>query len=320
MPKLATAISRPDLGAIAYEYLGEASQRGFVGLSLLPIFETPKQSAQYPVIPMEAILKTKDTTRAPRGAYNRDDYKFELGTYSCQDRGHEEPLDDIESESYRIYFDAEEVATKRAIDKVLRAQEIRIASKLFNATNLSHKDVSVPWNTAATATPQGDVNTAKKAMRDTMGILPNVVAMGWWAFVNLLNTSEIKTALRYTSPIEMGGFEAQKAAIAQYLGVSQVLVGGAVKDSAGKGKATVIADVWDDEYVLLAAVANSPRDLQEPCIGRTFLWTEDSPQNVVVESYREEQIRSNIYRVRHNVDECFVFSGAGYLLGNIIHP
>ena len=57
---------------------------------------------------------------------------------------------------------------------------------------------------------------------------------------------------------------------------------------------------------------------REPVLGRTFLWTADSPQNLVVEQYREEQTRSEIYRVRHHVDDdAFIFTGAGYLLGNI---
>ena len=54
-----------------------------------------------------------------------------------------------------------------------------------------------------------------------------------------------------------------------------------------------------------------------PCLGRTFLWANDSPANLMVEQYREEQTRSTIYRSRQHVDEAFVFSGAGYLLGNL---
>jgi hypothetical protein len=67
----------------------------------------------------------------------------------------------------------------------------------------------------------------------------------------------------------------------------------------------------------LLRVSSGGPDLREPCIGRTFLWTADSPQNIVTESYREEQTRSDIYRVRQYTDEAFVFTGAGYLLSNI---
>lgn len=316
-PDSVSTIIRPDLGAVAYEYLMDAPAQGFIGMAILPIFETVLQSAQYPIIPLEAILKTKDTTRAARSNYQRDDYEFEMGNYACRDRGFEEALDDTERKMYANLFDAEEVATQRATNRVLRAQEKRIAAMLFNTSNLSHTNVSVEWSTAASATPLADITIGKKAMRAASGLLPNVVAMGWSVFVNALNTAELKDAFKYTSPIELGGYEAQRRALAQYFGIGEVHVGGAVKDTAGKGKATTIADIWDDEYILLARTPEMPQDLKEPSLGRTFLWIEDSPESLVVESYREEKIRSDVFRVRHNVDECFVFKGAGYLLGNI---
>jgi hypothetical protein len=65
-------------------------------------------------------------------------------------------------------------------------------------------------------------------------------------------------------------------------------------------------------------VATQPSNLKEACIGRTFLWTEDTPDNLVTEEYREEQTRSNVYRVRQNTDECFVFTGALYLMSNLV--
>lgn len=316
-PDSVSSIIRPELGAIAYEYMMEQSQQGFIGLSLLPVFETVLQAGQYPKIPLEAILKVKDGTRSPRGNYDRDDYKFEMGNYSCQDRGFEEPLDDTERAMYATLFDAEVVAVQRAVNKVLRSQELRIAAKLFNTSNLSYTNISTEWSTAASATPLANVVAGKNSMRASSGLLPNKIAMGWTAFNNVLLTAEIKDALKYTSPIELGGLENQRRMLASYFGVSEILVGGAVKDTAGKGKATSIADIWDDEYVLLARVAENVKDLKEPALGRTFLWIEDSPDILVTESYREEQTRSDIYRVRHNVAEEFVFAGAGYLLGNI---
>jgi hypothetical protein len=320
-PTSSTTIQRPDLGAIAYEYNLEASQRGFIGLSLLPIFDVPLQSSDYPVIPLEALLKIPDTKRAPRSDYARGDWEFEMGTYACEEHGWEEVVDDVEARLYARFFDAEEVATKRAVDILLRGQEARIASMLMNTSNITNtSDVSVAWNTSATATPQADVETAKAAMRASSGLAPNKIAMSKKVFDTVLITKEIKDAFRYTNPIELGGEEVKRRLLAQYFGVDEVLVGGAIKDSAKKGKAASIADLWDDEYILLAAVSIGGPELREPCLGRTFLWTADSPQNLVTEQYREEKKRSNIYRVRHNVDECFVFTGAGYLLGNIIDP
>lgn len=316
-PTSATTLQRADLGAIAYEYALEASQRGFIGLELLPIFDVPEQSADYPVIPIEALLKLQETTRAPRGNYNRSDYNFETGTYSCVEYGWEELVDDVEASLYRRYFDAEEVAVKRAVDTLLRGQEKRVADAVFNTSNITGTaSVSVEWSTI-TATPRADVKTAKAAMRAASGLIPNVMAMSYKVFQNILVITEVCSALQYTNPIQIGAIEAQKSVLAQYFGVDRLIVGDAIRSSAKKGQSFSLADIWDDEYVLLARVSSGGQDLREPCLGRSFLWTADSPQNLVTEQYREEQKRSNVYRVRHNIDEAFIFTGAGYLMANI---
>jgi len=319
-PTSATTIQRPDLGAIAYEYMLEASQRGFIGLQIMPIFETPKQSADYPKIPIEALLKLPETARAPRGNYNRSDYEFEMGTYAAKEHGWEEPVDDVEAALYRRFFDAEEVAVMRAVDIILRSQEARIAAKVFNTSNITATaDVSISWNTSATAVPRTDVNTAKEAMRAASGLTPNVMVISHKVFSCLLVCKAITDALQYTNPLQVNSEEAQRRLLSQYFGL-EILVGNAIKDGAKKGQSYSITDIWDDEYCGLFKVSAGGPDLREPCLGRTFLWTEDSPNNTVVEQYREDKIRSEIYRVRHNTDEAFVFTGAGYLLGNIVHP
>ncbi|MCK5601378.1 hypothetical protein KAR91_05910 [Candidatus Pacearchaeota archaeon] len=316
-PTSSTTIQRPDLGAIAYEYMLEASQRGFIGLDILPIFPVSEQSADYPKIPIEAILRVPDTKRAPRGNYNRSDYEFETGTYACEEYGWEEPVDDTERKLYSRFFDASEVAVKRAVDILLRGQEKRISAAVFNTSNISNTSaVTTEWSAASSCTPRADVSGGKTAMRAATGLVPNVLAISLKVMENLLLAAEITDALKYTNPLEIGGLEAQKRILAQYFGVDKLLVGGAINDTGKKAKSFTITDIWDDEYCGLFKIA-SGKDLKDPALGRTFLWEADSPQNLVTESYREEQIRSDVYRVRHNVDEAFIFTGAGYLLSNI---
>jgi hypothetical protein len=320
-PTSTTTVQRQDLGAIAYEYLIDAPNRGFIGAALLPFFEVPEQSMDYPKIPIESLLKLQDTNRAARGDYNRDDYEFETGTFACKEYGWEELVDDSEANLYRRFFDAEVVAVQRSTDVLLRGQEARVAAMLMNTTNIPNtSDVTIPWNTIATATPYDDVAAAREAMRVASGLTPNKIAMSKKVMNMLLRTKELKDAFKYTNPIEIGAAEVKRRLLAQYFDVDEILVGGAIKDTAKKGQAFSLADIWNDEYILLGAISNGGPQLREPILGRTFLWTGDSPQNIISEQYREEKKRSNVYRVRNNVDEAFVFTGAGYLLGNIIHP
>lgn len=317
-PTSGTTVQRPDLGAIAYEYSLGASQMGFIGAQVMPFFEVAEKSADYPKIPMEALLTEPNIDRAARGNYARSDWEFETGTYSCKERGFEEQMDDSEGALYQRFFDQEEVATLRATDIVLRAHERRVAAKLFDTNNaVGNAAVSTEWSTAASCTPRADVMTAKQAMRAASGLEPNALVMSKKVFENLLVSAEIGDRFQYTRPLETMGMDAQMEVIAQYFEVQRVLVGGALRNSAKKGQAFSLADIWDDEYVSLAVLSSGGMDLREPAFGRTFLWTADSPQPIVVETYRDDPVRSDIVRVRHNVDEALQFTGANYLLTNI---
>jgi hypothetical protein len=313
-PTSGTTLQRPDLGVLAYEYLLDASQRGFIGLDLMPIFEVPDKSADYPIIPIESLIKDQNTKRTARGDYARGNWEFQTGTYDCQEYGWEEPVDDVEARLYSRFFDAEQVSTEIAVDRILRGHERRVAALVQTTAN---SNVTIEWSTAATAKPKADIESAKNALRAASGLLPNAIAMGYVPFVNVLNTVELRDAFKYTSPIEVGGMEAQKRILAQYFGVDRILVGDAQHDTAKKGQSATLADIWDDEYVTLLRISGGGSRLREPVFGRTFLWFEDSPQTVVVETYREEQKRSTIVRARQHVGEAVVYAGARYVLGNI---
>ncbi len=312
-----TAIVRNDLGTIAWEYALDAASRGFVGTEIMPIFSTPKKEGEYPKITTESLLKLQKTARAPRGAYNRSDYTFGKGNYSCAENGWEELLDDSERTLYGdSQLDAEAIAVLRAVDILLRGQEVRIAAKLLSTASLPDAAVGTAWSVAATATPRSDVLDAIESMRSTYGVKPNKMVISEGKKNDLLLTAEITDALKYTNPIELGGMEAQLRILAQYFGVEKVLVAGGQKDSAKKGQSKSLADIWTSTVCGLYA-SDSSRDLKRPSIGRTMLWEGDSPENIVTEQYRAESNRSDVFRARQNTDEVYIFTGAAYLLTGV---
>lgn len=309
-----TAIVRSDLGTIAWEYMVDAVNKGFIGLEVLPIFGTKKKAGAYPLLTVETFLKLQKTNRAPRATYNRSDYQFGSGNYSCDEYGWEELLDDSERELYgQVDFDAEAIAVMRAVDVLLRQQESRIATKVQDTVTLPNSAVGTIWSTSATATPRADVLGVKQTMRNTFGILPNLMTMSEEALNDLLFTNEITDAMKYTNPIEIGGREAQIRVLEMYFGIERILIAGAQKDSAKKGQAYSLADIWDKSKVGLYKVVSS-KDLKDPSIGRTFLWEEDSAENVVTEQYRADDKRSDVFRARHHVGEEFIFTGAAHIL------
>jgi hypothetical protein len=305
--KSGSAIWRPDLGQVVQEFV-EGPQMGFIGLEVMPIFRTALQSGVYPVIPKEALLKISMTDRAPRGGYQRGDWQYERGTFSTTEQGWEEPLDDVEKALFNqeAAGEAERVSTQRAWNKIMRPQEKRIADATFNATNFSANGVTTEWNTYTTADPVGDVKDGIVAFQAQCGMLPDALIISFTTFHDLPRVTAIQNLLKYTYPgIDLANMTS--AILAQLFGVPRVLVAGSVYDSAGKGQDASITNIWDYEYAALVKIA-SGQDITEPCVGRTFLWTEDSPVNPIVESYRDEAIRSDIYRVRHHVNESLIKS------------
>ena len=241
-----------------------------------------------------------------------------MGTYNCEDHGWEEPLDDSEVALYTRFFDAEVVSVELATDVLLRNHEKRVQAVLQNTSNAAGDTaVTNEWDDAANATPKADVTAGIQAMRAASGLTPNVGVCSSKVFENVMVTNEIKTYLQYTSPHLVLGMEAQRQVLARYFGLDEIFVGDGVEDTAAKGQDTVIGDIWDDEYFNLVRVSRGGARLREPAFGRTFLWTGDSPSIVTAEQYREDATRSWIYRVRHNVDEAIVYTGANYVLTNI---
>lgn len=309
-----TGIVRNDLGTIAWEYLIGPDGQGNVGLRVLPIFTTKKKEGRYPVLPAEAFLKLQKTARAARGKYNRSDYQFGKGTYACEENGWEELLDDSERHEFgEADFESEMIATMRAMDVILRSQEVRIAAVVQDTSTMPNSSISISWNTAATAVPRSDVVGVMETMRSTYGIKPNLMTMSHQAKNDLLLTAEITDAFKYTNMIEIGSEKVQLSQLAQYFGIDEIVLTGAQKDTAKKGQSKSLSDIWTATKVGLYKVSSS-RDLKNPSIGRTFLWEEDSPENVVVEQYRAEDNRSDVFRARHHSDEATIFVGAAHIM------
>ena len=306
-PTSDTALQRPELSALVTEYMeSQSAMMGFIGTKVMPLTPVATQTGVYPVLPKEVMMKIQDTKRAMRGKYPSSDWQFEEGFYSTSENGWEEQIDDRERRLYASKFDSDAIATQRAVGVILRGQEKRIADMVFNASNFTAHGITHEWDDAANAVPITDVSTGKNAIRSACGMLPNTLIISYSTYENLKVCKQIRDLLQYTFPgIDIGKLQPNQ--LAQIFDIPQVLVGGAVYDSGKKGQSATVTDIWFNEYAMLTIVSNSS-NISEPCLGRTFMWTADAGSNTVVESYRNEEKRSDIIRVRHDTGESLIAS------------
>lgn len=320
MPAPTSSLStlRPDLGGSFFEFELAASRMGFIGHQVLRPFTTIKQSGPFGKIPLEQLLQKAETKRAPGSRYNRGDWKFETDSFATEEHGWEEPVDDREAEMYSDYFDAEQVSAARARDRILRNAEQRIADIIFDNSNFTNATAGTAWTTHATADPQGDVETRVQAIRDASGLMPNTIIIPWVAFRNLRQTTQFKDAVSSSGAgsSELPG-RIVRQQVAEFFDIPNVLIPDAQKNTANLGQNATLAEVWDKTKVWIGRVAMT-NDIQEPSVGRTFVWQADGGLlEGTAESYRDENVRSDIIRVRHDVDEKLIHTAAGQILTGV---
>ncbi len=307
------SVPRLDLGVTVKEYIDQENE--FIGTKVLPIFRTQKQKATFPAITRESMTRDADTKRAKRGKYNRDGFSAKELAYACVEHGLEDPLDDSERELYATDFDAELVSTQITTRRVLQAQEKRIADHVFNTTTFNSSKLFTdntvnPW-TNPDSKIIDQIRTSKEQIRKNCGIYPNALIASAANLERMKSNSQILDLIKYTArPTDAE----VKTALSDLFGVNQILSGKAIRNTAKEGKAFSGVDIWNDNYVLLAVIAGNGQDLGEPSLGRTFLWIEDSPENITVEQYRANDIRSDVFRVRQYVDERVIDPYFGHLI------
>lgn len=321
-PSGALATLRPDIAGSLTEFDLVQNQANFIWNQILPVFEVQKQAGTFGRIPVEQLLQQRSVTRGNKGGYSRGQWEFDDESYACKEYGAEEPIDDREAAMYSDYFDAETIAAQRAMDAVLRGAEERVAAAIFNTTTWTGSAlttaVGTAWSTAASATPITDVEAAVRKVWDGCGMWPNALIMSRHVFRNLRLCTQVKDAITAS-----GAGDAAKqsditaAMLAQVFDLPYIIVAGGAKNSAKEGQSATFANIWSNSYAMVARIAET-NDIREPCLGRTFHWGEDGSSVMgTVETYRDETVRADIVRVRHDVAEKILYTEAGHLLSNI---
>jgi len=320
-PSTSLATLRPELGASLMSFDLAMSQKGFIAQKVMPVLEVEKQAGPFGKIKIESLLQQRNTLRTSRGGYSRQDWEFTTDSYATIEYGAEEKVDDRDRNLYGSYFIAEQLAASRARDAVLRNYEQRVSNAIFNTTiwtgSALTAAVSTAWSTLATSTPIADVATAKKKVYDNIGLVPNTIIFNYHVFLNLQQNADLIGRIKFSGLQNPNTDDITTEAIAQAFGIKNVLVAGAQYNSANEGQAASLAPLWSDSYAMVCYVAET-NDIQEPCIARTMHWGGDgSVIGGAMESYRDETVRADIIRCRHDVQEKTLLSSAGFLLSNI---
>ena len=164
------ATIRPDLMDAVKEYASDLNSQ-FMALDVLPLANTDFQSGSFGSLPIENLTDQSSAgKRAPGSGYNRQQSEITTDTYTCEEFGFEEPVDDGEARRMGIYFDAELGAAQINEFRLRRAQEVRAAALLFSTGNFAGHTASVTteWSDAA-GVPYSDVQDTILTLKQAVG-------------------------------------------------------------------------------------------------------------------------------------------------------
>lgn len=295
------ATPRMDLGVAFHEYSPERMR--FIADQILPVKPVGKEASTLSVI-QRKNMTIPETKHADGAVYDRVVLYATDMSYACQDHGLEGQLTDRQREKYRNDFDGELETVNGIKTKMMLAREKRIKDLIFNTNTwtgsaLYTDNSGSPWDDT-TVNIITQVGAAKEKVRLNTGVMADSLIIGEATMQNMLKNAGIIARFPGAALITE---QMLRAAMAAIFGLRNLIVGAVAYNSADEGQDFSAADMWVDDYAMVAALGTEGMPMSEPQLGRTILWEQYTAELRYVEQYREEQTKSDIFRVEESIDE-----------------
>lgn len=306
---------RADILTVVEEAQGVDSM--FIGDKVFPAYEQPAKTGQYPKWKLGngELLNADVTVRSPGTAYGRIIRAYDTDSFLCEDRGIEEAVDDTYKKDVSRYFDAEAASAKICLRKIRIGHESRVSAAVMSTTNFGSGLTPIAAYTAANLATINFVADVKQAIAalEGVGVIPNTIVMSKAVFDRVALSTIFIGYLRGSKSTD-SRVNASASSVVEVLrddGIENCYIGRAPKNSAAKGQTFATTPIWPNTYIWVGYVAGG--DPMNGGAGRTMVWNEEGGL-FVAETYRDEQHRSDIIRVRQNTAEKVIDGTAGKLI------
>lgn len=267
-------------------------QGEFIADKVFPSIPVTKQSDRYFVFPKDQWFRTD---AAPRGVSQESAGSgFEIDNtpnYFCNPFALHKDIDDQLRANQDAPLDLDRASAEFVTRALVLKREKDWAAKYFKTslwTGASDFSPSTKWS-ATNSTPIKEIRASITSVHKKTGFRPNklVVARDVWAAIQ--DSSDFLNRIAYTqTKIVSPGL------LASVLEVDEVLIAGAVQNTANEKATAVMAHVFTAGALLVYA---PPRpSLMSPSAGYTFSWTGlygASPQGLRIKRFRMEELASD---------------------------
>lgn len=320
MPTNITTINRQlDLGVAVREFVQR--QEDYIGTKVAPVVPMDDEQGTYYAMTRESIMSEptdEELLTGDDGSTPLDTTTLRPFSYLVRKRKLGELLPDRRLKKLNSVFDYEVAVAEKLAGKLLTQHEKRVAAKLFNTSTFTGASLytddssSHPWATTSTKIATR-LEVAAEIIRGQTGYGLERLSL----IVNQTNLNRMlaNEDLRERSIYVAEATRAQLIqSIAAKIGLKEVVVGSAVRNTANKAQAFASGPVWSSNYVMLAVLSDNPSDFRQPTIARTILWQRSTPDIFTVDQFRDDDREGTVYRVKSDTDEHLADPSFGHLI------
>ena len=300
MIKKSTGFLRPDLKEVLIEKPFNMFQS--IAAEILPESKQMVTGGNIRTIPAGQDTQVIDNRRAPGGTFKRHDFVDSEESFSTFQYGNEAEIDDVEELEVSDFFNMENIVSELARNRMLVAREKRVINAVTDTTTFAavadHFDITTQWTNLA-ATPLADIDAAALKLRAKMGLLKSslTLTLDELVFESIVKCTEIKDALKYTTPVEVMTLDQKAALLRTYLGVNKVRVAGAQVNTQALGADAVFGGIWPQAKMLLSIDSPAGGTISGAGLGYQPVYAKFSP-DYRVEHYDEPERAQRVIRVR----------------------
>lgn len=287
-----------------------------IGEKVAPVYNGGGKAGQYLFRSLEqrGAQRIDENRRAPGTSYAEVTSSWSSDNFEVNDYGYKSTVDDSLKGYADRYLDLE-TSTARILDaKMMLAYEVRVQNLLMSTTSFT----SISATTAYTQANQAicdfvnDVQTACENQR-MLGTIANTIVLSYplWNYIRRLPLFQNYVRGNFPTVLPTIITPEQAAAVFNDQGIERLLIGGAYQDIGGEGQLFLGQPIWTNSYCWVGKIEGG--DFLAGGAMRTIEWAEDGGFKAV-ESYRDEDKRSDVLRVRQSVVEKVVDQRSGTLI------
>ncbi len=303
------------LTSVSVAFMQDQSE--FVADKAFPAVPVAKQSDRYFVYDKGNWFRAKAKVRAPSTESAGSGFTLDnTPTYYADVYAFHKDVDDDTRANADAAIDVDRDATEFVTRDLMLKRELTWAATYFTTSvwtgSSTGTDVtpSTLWD-ASGSTPIEDMRSELRAIKRGTGFRGNKIIMGDTVWDILQDHPDFLERIKYTQVAIVS-----TGLLASVLGVDQVLIAGAIQNTATEGASDDLDFVFDND-VLICYAAPRP-GLMTPTAGYTFVWNARVGGSMRILRFRMEHLKSDRVEGEMSYDQKVVAPELGAFLLNVV--